>query len=234
MSGRDSMLSPGARGAGYIVHEVNQPLAAILINAHAALRWMTREPPNLDMAKQAIECVIGDSHRAANIITSVGYLIQKTHPAATALDINDVIKETLDIVSRGLQRDNVELEIKFAKDLRPIMGDRVQLGRLFDNLIANAIEAMCAVTDRKRRLRISTQLNENGDVLVAIEDTGTGIDPAKIGRIFDPFFTTKREGLGLGLSICRSIAIAHSGRLSVSANLPYGSIFRVTIPACSG
>jgi signal transduction histidine kinase len=213
-----------------IVHEMIQPLTAMLTNAETAVLWLTRDPPNLDEAKQAVERIIGNSRRAADVVRNVRDLARKSLPLTADLDINEMIKDVLNLMSLDLRQHGVAVETELAENLKPISSDRVQLQRVVANLITNGIEAMSAVADRQRKLRISTQLDKNGDVLVAVEDSGKGLDESDIDRIFDPFFSTKRDGLGLGLSICRSIVEAHGGRLSAMPNLPHGSIFSFVIP----
>lgn len=217
--------------AAYVVHEVNQPLAAIVISAEIALEWLTRDPPNLDQAKQAIERVIGCSHRAADVARSARDQVRQSARAVIDLEINDVIREALDLASLGLRRQGIMVETDLGGNLCPLRGDRIQLQRLVGNLIANAIDAMSSVADRPRSLRISSALNDGGEVLVAVADSGTGLDPAQSERIFDPYFTTKLEGTGLGLPICRSIVESHGGRLWAEPNFPHGSIFRFTLEA---
>jgi signal transduction histidine kinase len=213
-----------------IVHEMIQPLTAMLTNAETAVLWLTRDPPNLDEAKQAVERIIGNSRRAANVVRNVRDLARKSLPVTADLDINHTIKDLLNLMSLDLRQHGVTVETEFAENLKPISGDRVQLQRVVANLITNGIEAMSAVADRQRKLRISTQFGKHGDVLVAVEDSGRGLDESDIDRIFDPFFTTKRDGMGLGLSICHSIVEAHGGRLWAMPNLPHGSIFSFVIP----
>ena len=217
-----------------IAHEVNQPLTAILTNAETALLWLTRDPMNLDEAKQAIERIIGNTLRAADVVRGVRNLVRKSPPIAANLDINDLIKDLLNLVSLNLRLHRIAVEVDLAENLESIRGDHGQLERVVANLVANGIEAMSTVQDRQRKLRISTRPDKNGDVLVAVEDTGTGLDPALIDRIFDPLFTTKCDGMGLGLWICRSIVTAHGGRLWAAPNLPHGSIFRFVVPSTVG
>ena len=217
-----------------IVHEMIQPLTAMLTNAETAVLWLTRDPPNLDEAKQAVERIIGNSRRAANVVRNVRDLARKSHPVTADLDMNDMIKDLLNLMSLELRQHGVVVETELALSLKPISGDRVQLQRVVANLITNGIEAMSAVADRQRKLRISTQLDKHGDVLVAVEDSGKGLDESNIDRVFDPFFTTKRDGMGLGLSICHSIVEAHGGRLWAMPNLPHGSIFSFVIPSTVG
>lgn len=214
----------------YLVHEVNQPLAAILLNAKAALRWLARDPPDYEEAKRCLECVVGNGRRAADIARHVRDQLRDAPSEMTSVDINDVIIGSLDLTGVVLNGNGIVVETDLAEDIAEIWGDRVQLEGLAVNLIANAVEAMRTVDDRNRDLRISTRSTTDGHVLVTVEDAGTGIDPAKIDRIFDPYFTTKSDGLGLGLSICRSIVESHGGQLWVASRLPQGTIFSFSLP----
>ncbi|MER9647086.1 ATP-binding protein [Mesorhizobium sp. M0199] len=189
---------------------------------------------DLDEATQAIERIIGNTLRAADVVRGVRDLVRKTPPMATKVYINDLIKNLLSLVSLDLRLHQIAVEVELAENLEPIRGNHGQLERVVANLIANGIEAMSPVQDRQRRLRISTRLDKNGDVQVAVEDTGIGLDPALAERIFDPLFTTKCEGMGLGLWICRSIITTHGGRLWATPNLPHGSIFRFVVPSTVG
>lgn len=217
--------------AAYIAHEVNQPLAAILTNAEVALRWLEREPANLDEAREALECIIGNSRRAAGVVRSFRTLMRQLSPTAPDLDLNEVIRDLLGLLKLEFERHGIAVRTRLAANLRPIQGDRGKLEQVIANLVANGVDAMCAVEGRQRLLQIATRQDERGDVLVEVEDSGIGIDPAKFDRIFDALFTTKREGTGLGLSICRSIVESHGGRLWAEPNRPHGSVFRFVIPA---
>jgi signal transduction histidine kinase len=217
--------------AASIAHEVNQPLMAIVTNAETCLAWLARDKPDLNEARKAAERTASNGHRAGDIIRSIRALARKSTPEMTPLDINGAIQEVLVLMRGELRRHEVALETDLMAGLEPIVGDRVQLQQVILNLIANGIEAMSAPGDQPRRLRIKSQNQDPGDVLIAVEDTGIGLDPTKMGRIFDAFFTTKPEGIGMGLSICRSIVEAHGGRLWASPNAPRGSIFQFTVPA---
>ncbi len=215
----------------YIVHEVNQPLSAILLNAKAALRWLQSDPPNFDEARRCIEGVVGNGRRAADIARHVRERLRKAPPVAARIDLNDVIADSLDLTSPILDHHGIIVEVELCEEIASIRGDRVQIEGLIVNLIANAAEAMSNVEGRQRKLRISSRVSEGGDVLVAVEDSGTGIDPVEIERIFDPYFTTKPEGTGLGLSICRSIVESCGGRLWAAPNRPHGTTFSFSIPS---
>jgi PAS domain S-box-containing protein len=227
---RASRLTTMGELAASIAHEVNQPLMAIVTNAETCLRWLESDRPDLDEARQAAERIVRNGHRAADILRSIRGMARKSGPEMTLFDINDAVRDVLALIRGEMRRHDVLLETELFPDLGSIMGDRVQLQQVILNLIRNGIEAMSALTLRPRVLRVSSQTDEHGNVIIAVTDTGTGLDPAKVDCIFDPFFTTKPEGMGMGLSICRSIVEAHGGRLWASPNLPYGSVFRFTLP----
>ena len=213
-----------------IAHEVNQPLMAIVTNAAACVRWLADDSFDLAEARQAAERVVRDGHRAGDVIASISSLTRKSRLETTQLDINEVIVDMLDILRAELRQHDVSLETELLPDLERVVGDRIQLRQVMLNLIMNGIEAMSATEGRPRVLRVSTRRNEAEHILIAVTDTGAQFDPALQERIFEPFFTTKPEGVGLGLSICRSIVEAHGGRLWASQNQPHGSTFLFTVP----
>ena len=227
---RASRLTTMGELAASIAHEVNQPLMAIVTNAETCLRWLERDKPDLDEARQAAERIVRNGHRSADILRSIRGMARKSGPEMTQFDINDAVRDVLALIRGEMRRHGVLLETELFPHLGSIMGDRVQLQQVILNLIRNGIEAMSAVTRRPRVLRVSSQTDELGNVIIAVTDTGTGLDPTKIDCVFDPFFTTKPEGMGMGLSICRSIVEAHGGRLWASPNLPHGSVFQFTMP----
>ena len=228
---RVSRLTTMGELAASIAHEVNQPLTAILGNAETCLRWLARDRPAVDEARQAAERIINNGHRAFDIIKSIRALAKKSPPQMTHVDINEAIREVLILMHGELVRHNISLETSLLDDLKPVIGDRVQLQQVILNLIVNAIEAITASVDCPRLLRVSSQMDGDGNVLVAVADTGPGLDSTTMDRIFDAFFTTKPEGIGIGLSICRAIVEGRGGRLWGSPNLPQGSVFRFTLPA---
>jgi C4-dicarboxylate-specific signal transduction histidine kinase len=213
-----------------IAHEINQPLAAVATSGGACLRWLNRDEPNLDAARDAVSRIVRDAHRAGDVIRSLLALTKKSGPQLTELDINCAIQEVLALAHSELQRHGIVLHTDLSADGRPVFGDRVQLQQVLLNLITNAADAMSTVMDHTRELTVFSALTELGGVLVTIEDTGAGLDPTIAQRIFEPFFTTKSDGLGMGLSICRSIIESHGGQLWVSPNAPYGTVFRFTVP----
>jgi C4-dicarboxylate-specific signal transduction histidine kinase len=209
-----------------IAHEVNQPLMAIVTNADICLSWLARDTPQIDEARKAPERIVSDGHRAGDIIKTVRALARKSQPAMTQLDMNDVIAEVLAPTRSELRRHDVSLGTELSGGLETVMADRIQVQQVIVNLVMNGIEAMNEIMERPRVLPVSSQIDGSGSVLIAVSDTGTGLDPTKMDRIFDAFFTTKPEGMGMGLSICRSIIEAHGGRLWASPNLPHGSVFK--------
>jgi C4-dicarboxylate-specific signal transduction histidine kinase len=219
--------------AASIIHEINQPLSAVVTNASAGMRWLDRKPPDVDETRATLSRIAMDGVRAGDVIKGLRALAKRTGPELARLDINEAIKQVLGIAGGALRQHNVALRTELSSGEQLIHGDRVQVQQVLLNLIMNGIEAMSALADRSRVLTISTQPAENGAVFVAVADTGTGLDPAIASRIFDALFTTKVEGMGMGLSICRSIVEAHGGRLWVSPNAPHGSVFQFTLPTAS-
>jgi signal transduction histidine kinase len=214
-----------------IAHEVYQPLTGILIHGDACLRWLNRDEPNLDEVRDALSHIDQDGRRAAEIIENLRALANKSGPQLGRLDINGAIQEILALTRSELTRHDLVLHTDLSTGDRTVFGDRVQLQQVMLNLIMNGIEAMSAVMDRPKVLTISSERVETGGVLVAVKDTGAGIDPATADRIFESFFTTKPSGMGMGLSICRSIIEAHGGRFWASPNTPHGAVFQFTLPA---
>ena len=213
-----------------IAHEINQPLGAVVTQSAAGLRWLNRDVPDLDEVRHALSCIMRDGRRAADVVSGLRALAKKSGPRVTKLDIDDVIRQVLDLVRGELFRHDVALRTELAAEDRPVTGDRVQLQQVLLNLIMNGVEAMRGVTERNRELAVTSAPVQPGSVLVAVEDTGMGLDPAFAKRMFQPFFTTKPDGLGMGLVICRSIIEAHGGRLWVSPRAPHGANVRFTIP----
>ncbi len=213
-----------------IAHEINQPLAAMLTNAGTAVRWLARQPPNLEKAGQLINCIITDGKRAADIVSGIRALVKKAPSQKADLAINDVISETIALTRSDLGKNHVIPQMELAKDLPLVHGDRVQIQQVILNLIMNAIEAMSDVNEGSRELLISSSEAEPGGALVAVSDSGPGLPLETAARIFEAFHTTKASGLGMGLSICRSIIDAHGGRIWVRANVPRGAVFSFTVP----
>jgi PAS domain S-box-containing protein len=214
-----------------IAHEINQPLSAIVASGNAGLRWLAREEPNLDEVQEALQRIVDDGRRAADIITSIRGMFRKDNHERLLLSVNDLVREVLTLTHGDLERRQIILRSQFQDALPKITGERVPLQQVLLNLIMNAAEAMSAVTGRERLLTIQAALNEQTSVLITVEDTGCGIDQVHLDRIFEPFFTTKSHGMGLGLSICRSIIEAHGGRLWALPGSPFGTAFHLTLPS---
>jgi len=219
--------------AASIAHELNQPLMAIVTSAETCLLRLGKDQPEIDKARRAAERVVRNGHRAADVIRSIRALLQKSSLEIGEIDVNRSIREILELTRSKIRKEGVSLETCLG-NVATVMGDRVQLQQVILNLITNAVEAMSDVMDRKRVLRIETKESESGLVLITVEDTGTGVEPAQMDRIYDAFFSTKPEGMGMGLAICRSIVEVHGGRLWASSRQPHGSIFRFTIPVGTG
>jgi len=216
--------------AASIAHEVNQPLAALLTSAETALRWLDRQPPNLERAEQSIERAVDEGKRAADIVSRIRDLSRKAPVRREQLDINATILGVMGLTRAALSEKGVSAKMQLAESLPPIFGDRVQLQQVILNLIMNAVEAMSEVSAESRGLLISTGQAEAEGILVAVSDSGPGLPQDSPQRVFDAFYTTKPSGLGLGLSICRSIVEAHGGRLWANPNEPRGTVFSFTVP----
>jgi PAS domain S-box-containing protein len=216
--------------AASIAHEVNQPLAAVVANAEACLRWLDRGTPDLAAVRRSVEWVIDDGNRASEVIRRVRALANKAEIAKMPLDVNDVAREVIALVQRELTSHQVSLQMELAPTLPMILADRIQLQQVIINLVMNGIEAMQSVTDRPRELVIRSRQDETQQVLVSVADCGVGISAENADRLFTAFFTTKASGMGMGLSICRSIMEAHGGRLWATANVPHGTTFQFTLP----
>jgi C4-dicarboxylate-specific signal transduction histidine kinase len=217
----------------WITHEVNQPLTGIVTNGAACLRWLDKAPPALDEARRSVEDMISDARRASEVIHSIRALSKKTDAEKVPLDINDVIREGSRLVQREAITHGASLRLELAPELPSILGDRVQLQQVIINLVINAIQAMASVTDRPRILLIRSQQSEDGHVLVAVRDSGTGIEAKSVNKLFKAFFTTKPSGMGMGLSICRTIIEAHSGQVSAANNSGPGATFQLILPSRS-
>jgi len=212
-----------------IAHEVNQPLGAVVNAAAACLRWLDRTTPDLDEARRAVEWITTEANRASEVIRRVRALANKTDIEKVPLDINDVVREVIALVQRELMSHRVSLRTDLAPALPMILGDRVQLQQVIINLVMNGIEAMQSVTNRPRELVIRS-LDETQQLLVSVTDRGVGISTEIADRLFNAFFTTKSSGMGMGLSICRSIIEAHGGRMSAANNVGPGARFQFTLP----
>ena len=220
-----------------LAHEVNQPLAAIEANATASLCWLDHTPPALDEARQGMQLVIRDAQRAGDVIAHARALVKKSGGEKSLVSVDQMIREVLSLVQPEVQKHAVVVEEALADGLPPVLGDRVRLQQLVLNLIMNGIDAMAEVTSRPRRMLISCERDQGEDggpgILVAVRDAGVGAAADDLEKLFDPFFTTKRDGLGMGLSIGRSIAEAHGGRLWASRNADHGLTFHLLVPETS-
>jgi PAS domain S-box-containing protein len=217
--------------AASIAHEINQPLSALVTNGNIGLRWLARADPDLEQVRDVLKRIVHDGHRAAQVIASIRAMFRKDRPDTSAVSINDAIREVFKLVHGELESQRVSVRDDLRQGLPPVMADRVQIQQVLLNLIVNAIEAMSSETSHDRSLWVKSDLHGAGEVLITVEDSGPGIDSNDMNRIFDPFFTTKSHGMGLGLSICRSIIASHGGQLWASARTPRGSIFHVQLPS---
>jgi signal transduction histidine kinase len=217
--------------AASIAHEVTQPIAAVVTTADAALRWLGAQPPDLGEVRQALGDIMKDGKRASNVIGRIRSLIKKVPPRHDPLDINQAIFDAASLTRSELLRHHIALQIQPAQELPVVQADRIQLQQVLLNLIINAIEAMSAVNERPRELLISSACNAVDSVLVAVRDSGPGLTPESFDRLFHAFHTTKPDGMGMGLSICRSIIEGHGGRIWATTNAPRGAIFQFTLPA---
>jgi C4-dicarboxylate-specific signal transduction histidine kinase len=215
--------------AASIAHEVNQPIGAVRNNAHAALRFLAADQPDIKEIQEALECVVSDTYRASEILAGIREQIKKAPPRKERIDLNEAINEVIALVRGELLKNHVAVQMKLAHGLPPVMGDRVQLQQVMLNLIVNAIEAMASIGESERDLLVGTESSSAG-LLVAVTDSGPGIRPEDRDRIFESFMTTKEGGVGIGLSICRSIIESHGGRLWAEANQPRGAALRFTLP----
>ena len=219
--------------AASIAHEVNQPLSAALANGDACLRWLGANPPNLDRARASICGIVEAVNRASEVIKRIRALMKKAPPQKTELNVNEVVREVSGLLLGELARNDVLLQMDLAPDLPVVFGDQVQMQQVILNLISNAMEAMKPAT-RPKELLISSHSETSGRVLVSIRDSGTGFGPEFADNLFQAFFTTKQEGMGLGLSISRTIIEAHGGRLWATANIAHGATFQFTLPVAEG
>jgi len=215
--------------AASLSHEIAQPIASARNNARAAQNFLKMQPPDLGEVREALSCVVGDADRAGEIIDRIREQIKKAPPRRECFDLNVAIHEVIVLARSVTLRNGVSVQTRLAEGLLSVPGDRVQLQQVLLNLILNAAEAMGSMEEGARELLISTEQDQAG-VVVAVRDSGPGIDPAHLDRVFDAFYTTKSGGTGMGLSICRSIIHAHGGKLWAEANEPRGAVFQFTLP----
>jgi C4-dicarboxylate-specific signal transduction histidine kinase len=229
---REARLMTGDAVAATIAHEIKQPLAGMTTNADAGLRWLDRALPEVDEAKAAFRQIAADGLRAGAVIESVRAIFKKNVRNRTLLDINDLVGEALALLRANLQKHRIAVQALPNEQLPHVTGDRIQLQQVLMNLVTNAIDSM-ASKDEPRVLSIKCGVEAGGSVKVSVADTGTGIGSQELERIFDPLFTTKSDGMGMGLSICRSIVEDHNGRLWVESNKPAGAVLQFTLPTDS-
>jgi signal transduction histidine kinase len=211
---------------------VNQPLTGVVTYGDACLRWLDREVPRIDQARSAVEQMIGSARHASDVIARIRALSKKGAFESVRFDINQAIDDVIALILREINAHGVALRLDLGASLPPVDGDRVQLQQVMMNLLMNGIQAMSRVTGRRRELLIRSREHGADQILVAVEDSGTGIEPEHFGRLFNAFFTTKPDGMGMGLSICRSIIERHGGRIWATRNSGTGSTFQFTLPAC--
>jgi signal transduction histidine kinase len=211
-----------------IAHEINQPLAAVVTDVSASLRWLAQNPPNLEEARSAIVAAIREANRASDVVSRIRALVKNVPPPMLRVDLGEMVGEVLSMASRELHAHGIPARVDIDPDAAWVLGDRIQLQQVLLNLIMNSIDAMSSVTSRQKELRIQSSKHRDG-VLLQVRDNGDGIDPKQLDRIFEPFFTTKARGVGMGLAISRSIIEAHGGRLWAEPNLPDGSVFQFTL-----
>jgi len=215
--------------ASSIAHEINQPIGAIATNGNAAVRWLGQQPPNVEGAEEALECIVRDANRAADVIGRIRALLRKNTTPMSNLDVNEVIREVLVLTSFETSRRDAAVTAELADGLPSVLGDRVQLQQVILNLIMNGLESMSTIVDRPRHLRIQS-VKTAGGICIQVRDSGKGWDMRHFTSVFDPFFTTKKEGIGMGLTISRSIIEAHGGRLWAEQDTPHGAILTFTLP----
>ncbi|MGY8667839.1 AAA family ATPase [Bradyrhizobium sp. UFLA05-109] len=216
-----------------IAHEVNQPIAATKVNAQAALRWLNRDAPDLEEARQLLARIVKDGDRAGNVVSRIRNLAKRAQPRMEPLHMNEVIGEVIELTRSEAMKCDVSVQTQFAENLSAVTGDQTQLQQVILNLILNAVQAMSESDLDVRELQISAEANQPDGVIVSIRDSGPGIRQETLEHIFDPFYTTKQAGMGMGLAICRSIVEAHGGRIWATANIPRGAAFHFTLPAAS-
>jgi C4-dicarboxylate-specific signal transduction histidine kinase len=217
-----------------IVHEISQPMAAAAANAHAALRWLRRQPPNVEEALLTLDEITNNTERASEIIGRIRALVSKAPQRKESIEINEAIRDITMLAQAEVRKNGISVATALGEGLPLIEGDRVQLQQVMLNLVNNAVQALSAVEVESRELVISTSRTESNDISVSVRDSGPGLDPVNFERVFEAFYTTKPGGLGIGLSICRSIIEAHGGRLWASANTPCGAKFQFTLPRQGG
>jgi C4-dicarboxylate-specific signal transduction histidine kinase len=216
--------------AASLAHEIAQPIATARNNARAAMNFLDRSTPDPGQIREALTCILDDADRAGDILDRIRDHIKKAPPRKECVDLNHAIIDVIALAQSAIVKNGVSIQTRLAEGLSDVQADRVQLQQVVLNLILNAAEAIGSIEEGVRELSITTKQHEAGGVLVAVRDSGPGIDPELLDRVFDAFYTTKSTGVGMGLSICRSIIDAHGGRLWADANEPRGTVFQFTLP----
>jgi C4-dicarboxylate-specific signal transduction histidine kinase len=227
---RVSRMSALGTLAASLSHAVNQPLAAVVTNADACSLWLANDPPNLEEVRAAVDSIAREGTRASDVVRRIRAMFTKAAPERASVQLNDLIHEVASLLQPEISKNSVELAMQLDANLPETMADRVQLQQVLVNLLQNGIEAMSAVTDRPRRLTVRTESTPPGEILVAVRDSGVGIEAKDQRRIFDAFFTTKAQGMGMGLSISQTIIEAHGGRLWAASNGDHGTTLQFTLP----
>jgi C4-dicarboxylate-specific signal transduction histidine kinase len=230
---RVARLTTMGQMAASIAHEINQPLAAVVNNGNAGLRWLDKQPPNIAEVQATLRRIVSDGERGVGIIESIRSMLKKGGRERVELDLNELIRDVMRLTQGQFQRYGVSIHSELADDLPRVSADRVQLEQVILNLFVNAAEAMSSSSDRERVVRVRSEKHDGNGALISVEDSGTGVEPEDVNRIFEAFFTTKAEGMGMGLSICRSIVESYGGRITVANATPHGSVFQVFLPGKS-
>lgn len=225
-----SRLTTMAQVAASIAHEIKQPLSAVVLNGNAGSRWLLKQPPDLGEVQACLNRVVMEGHRAGQVIESIRAIFEQAPREKSRLDANDLIREVLTFTGSEIQLRHVTVQTNLRENVPPVLADHVQLQQVMRNLIMNAVEAMEGVTDRARVLTVQSSTQDSKNIVITVEDDGSGIRPENMQRIFDSFFTTKPHGMGMGLAICRSIIDSHGGSLSVLQGRPHGTTFQVIVP----
>jgi signal transduction histidine kinase len=228
---REARLMTGDAVAAAMAHEIKQPLGAMITNADTAVRWLDRSIPDIDKAKAALKRIAANGRRAGATIGSIRAMFKSDARNRTSLDINDLINEAINMLHSDLQEHRISVQTNTNRQVRQVTGDRIQLRQVLLNLIQNAIDSL-AGEDEPRILSVKSEVSDS-DIMVAVADSGKGIASQDVDRIFNPLFTTKSDGMGMGLSICRSIIEAHGGRLWVAGNTPKGAVFQFVLPVAA-
>jgi C4-dicarboxylate-specific signal transduction histidine kinase len=229
---RAARITTVAELTASIAHEINQPLAAVVANGSAALNWLKRNPADLAAVADSITAAVQAGERAGNVIGRIRSLMTKGAPVLARVCVNETINSVVALAQAEIKNRGVVLQCRLGRGLPPVLGDRVQLQQLVLNLVNNAIDAMAEISDRPRSLVVSTERSAD-TIVISVEDSGRGLATADLEKLFHPFYSTKPNGMGMGLSICRSIAEAHGGRISATSRSPHGAAFRVALPAAA-